>query len=104
VILLGNLRAQLGQGQVIAFRQQLAHPVAHWRTQRGGFPPTPGLGIGGTRFALPADEVADRGRAYTKQGCHFMLGVVVVFVSRDEGAAQIIGVGFHKPDVIPALR
>jgi hypothetical protein len=57
-----------------------------------GFPPAAWLGIGSTRCAFPADEVAYCGRTHAKQGCHFVLGVVVRFVRRALIAAYVIRV------------
>ena len=87
LVFVGNLLAQLCQRQVIAFGEQLADPVADGVAQRRSFAPSSRFRIGRAGFPLPAEEVADGSRAHPKQGCHFALRVVLVFVGRDQSAA-----------------
>jgi hypothetical protein len=103
-MLLRDLRAQLREGQVIPSREELPHPVTRGLAQHRGFPAPVGLCLRGPGFPLPPENVADCCRADPEQVRHFVLRVVVSFVGRDQGAAQVIRVGFHASEAIRSIR
>lgn len=90
-----DLQAQLCERQVIVFFDQFLYEEASLVGQGGRLATSVRQGIGRAGLALAADEITDGGRRDAEQIGDLLLRVVIVFIGRDDFAAQIIGVGFH---------
>lgn len=91
-----DVRPQFGKRQVIVLLEQHLHELASlivqsWRPATGVWQSVCRAGL-----ALAADEVTDGSRRNAEQLGDLLLRVVVVFIGRNDLAAQIVGVGLHS--------
>jgi hypothetical protein len=85
-----DLQAKFGKRQVIVFFDQFLYEAAS--LDRQSRRPAAGVGqsVGRAGVALAADEITDGGRRDAEQVSDLLLRVIVVFIGRDDFAAQII--------------
>jgi hypothetical protein len=91
-----DLHAQLRKRQVIVFFDQVLYEEAGLVGQGGR--PAAGVrqGIRRAGLAFAADEVTDSGRRDAEQVSDLLLGVIVVFIGRNDFAAQVVRVCLHS--------
>jgi hypothetical protein len=85
-----DLQTQLCQRQVIVCFDQCLHEEASLVVQDGRLAAGVRQRIGRASLALAADEITDGRRRDAKQISDLLLRVIVVFIGRDDFAAQII--------------
>jgi hypothetical protein len=93
-----DLRAQLCQRQVIVFFDQFLHEEAGLVVQEGRLAAGVRQRVGRAGLSFAADKITDGRRRDAEQVSDLLLRVIVVFIGRDDFAAQVVGV-----EVIPKL-
>src|SRR5205085_11877905 len=96
LVLALDLQAQLGKRQVIVFFDQLLHEEASLVVPDGGLAAGVRQGVRRAGLALAADKITDGRRRDAEQVSDLLLRVIVIFIGRDDFAAQVVGVWLHR--------